>query len=329
MPGYFIIYILYDSFAEYNWPFDRVSCHIVVFYPLLVYATPWLLLAISLERARAIFTPFAKRLSSKTVVLSSTIIMICSIAITIKHGLSFKYEIDVSRYVDGTLYVYNRCVSYMSEKDNMIYTFITFSVSIWLPMILIGVVSCCTYMKMKKRAQISKHISSKDYDAQLVQLSRLFTIVTLVFYVCYLPSTIHYTIYVYYRNSQDAFNWDSFNRATFFTELLLFSNSSLNPLIYSKIHLKIFKLLKLPITHCIDNFVCFTVFDVCKKPYAVPHHTDRDNHHLLNHISANCIDVNCPGAIEPCENVEEPSNILQSHFRQDGKIKSYVYETVF
>ena len=62
IPGYIITGLVCFFVEFYNWPFGEVTCHIVMFFPFLIFATPWLLLAISLERARIIFRPFDNKL---------------------------------------------------------------------------------------------------------------------------------------------------------------------------------------------------------------------------------------------------------------------------
>ena len=67
-----------------TWPFGYYSCRIVIFYPCLFYATSWLLLAISLERARAIYYPFKDKLKTHIVVVLSSVIILSSVALEMR-----------------------------------------------------------------------------------------------------------------------------------------------------------------------------------------------------------------------------------------------------
>ena len=70
IPSYVITDIIYFFPPEDpTWPFGKYSCYFALFYPFLFYTTSWLLLAISLERARAIYKPFADEISKQVVIL--------------------------------------------------------------------------------------------------------------------------------------------------------------------------------------------------------------------------------------------------------------------
>ena len=240
-----------------NCIFGEITCRVAQFYPLLFFATPWLLLAISLERARAVFRPFADRLCAKAVIIISTMILIGSFSLSMKLGLSFRYETNSYIYFDGTLLEYSVCTSNMNTKDRSINSFVILSLGVWLPMILIPIVLILTFYKLKEQARLRKNSSTQDWNAQLSRISRTFTVVLVVFYVCYLPDTITDTaIAIYYllsgKNTYDDAVLTSYTVTTF----LLFSNSCLNPVIYSKIHVNIYNCLKRHIVNCVQKSPC-------------------------------------------------------------------------
>ena len=169
-----------------------------------------------------------------------------------------------------TLYQYTDCAPYDSNRDTLINTIITFSIGIWLPMIMIVVVNILMYIKIRKQATKRKLSSSHNSSAQMVQISRTFMIVVVVYFVCYLPHTILHTMYDSFHNatefiSNTAFNKANrvFNRALPFTNFLLFSNSCLNPIIYSKIHKKIYDWIKVAMIRCKKRFSC--IWNWCKQ----------------------------------------------------------------
>ena len=79
-------------------------CRISKFYFSLFFATSWLLVAISMERARAIFKPFANRLSARFVILMSAIILVGAGALNLKFVLSYKYHTNILVYHKGSVY---------------------------------------------------------------------------------------------------------------------------------------------------------------------------------------------------------------------------------
>ena len=117
-------------------------------------------------------------------------------------------------------------------------------------MLLIVVVYILIYLKMKKQAQFRQRTASINSDTQMVQLSKTFTIVVLVYFICYLPSTISTVIIKYHLYSHMRIeNSIGYSARTIFV-CLLFSNSCMNPIIYSKVHIKIYNLVRQLILAC-------------------------------------------------------------------------------
>ena len=237
IPSYFIIKMLY---AE-TWPFGATTCRIMTFYPSLYYATPWLLLAISVERARAIYRPFANRLSTRFVISISVLVLVCSVALTMYEGLSFRYADNFHHYLEGAVYEYSLCYFELSFKEILINMILTRTVGVWFPMLLIALVYTFMFLKLKNQLKGMKRKSSHDGKAQMKRILRTFTVVIAVFYICYLPQTILYTIYVCYRHLNKHLNMDAFETANTYLVVLYFSNGCLNPVIYSRIDVKLKK----------------------------------------------------------------------------------------
>ena len=142
LPGYYIVinisyrFHLYTSPEFAHWPFGKVACHIFPFYPLLLYATAWILLAISMERARAIFRPFAEKLSAKFVIIVSSVVLIASGALYLSVGLRFRYLANLNIYINGTMYAYSKCTMRMKEMERLIVNFVRLAIGIWTPMLV-------------------------------------------------------------------------------------------------------------------------------------------------------------------------------------------------
>ena len=281
-PGLVIVDTLYESPVSAPWPFGKLACQISLFWPLLTYATSWLLLAISLERARAIFRPFRDKLRAKFVIVSSIMILACSFFISFKTGLRIRYYPNLPVYVDGTLYEYADCSVDLSGGDPLIEFFIAYTIGLWIPMLVIPIVYIQIYLELKKQTQLRKYSSTHEPSAQLTRISRTFISVLVVFYVCYLPTTIIDAIYVYSVNAEMNVNTDLLDTSYVVTQSLLFSNSCLNPVIYSKIHLKIYHYIKQLIRTCRRG-----IWPSQKAIETLPLTTLKDNQHSQTYVSEN------------------------------------------
>ena len=232
------------------WPLGELACKIDFFRPLLDYSTAWLLLAISLERARAIYKPFAHRLHTKFVLLVSALILVCSLALVMKDGLHNSYT-KLHVFVDGTAYEAYYCYLQDTSEKEALNTIIIISViGIFLPMLLIAIVYVLMYVKLRKQAQIRMQHSSHNSSAQMVKVLRTFAIVVVVFYICYLPATINDIGLFFYTD------YNTYNTVVIYSNPLFFINSCLNPVIYSKIHGKIYRKMKELFKSCTVKISC-------------------------------------------------------------------------
>ena len=130
-------------------------------------------------------------------------------------------------------------------------------------MILIALVYLLMYLRIKQEANQRRFNSSHDSSAQMSQVSRTFTIVVVVYFVCYIPTSILVVIQDYSLFVTEVISVHSYNNALPFTNLLLFSNSCLNPLTYSKIHMKIYNVIKDRIARY--NLKISIICDWCKQ----------------------------------------------------------------
>ena len=336
MPGIAIVGdILYKFPFFYHWPFGESACYIFHFHGFLIYSTPWLLLAISMERARAVYKPFADRLSARFVLLISTVILLGSCALNMKAGISFKYETGKLFYIEGATYEYTTCYINLSKKEYLIETLVTFSIGIWFPMLLILIVYILMYIKLKKQAVIRRNSSSQNSNAQMTQISRTFSIVLIVFYICYLPSTMLFPYLIQSINTED---YDTV-RAVF--SVLLFTNSCLNPIIYSKIHEKIYKNMKQLIGVCGGQCACAVEYDCCNRRQSTPprsspddisnqreNHQNRYNDHMESYYGPE-IEFGTPHALsgQSCEHEEVNIDNISDQYEQENSRTDDVQET--
>ena len=142
----------------------------------------------------------------------------------------------------------------LSVEDQLISICVTIALGIWLPMILITVVYILMYIKLKRQAKIRRHTTSHDSQAQMNSISRTFTMVVVVFYICYLPPSILLLIYLESIHRQMSIDDDAYTVTVSVTDFLWYSNSCLNPIIYSRIHEKIYECIKKSLEHADRNF---------------------------------------------------------------------------
>ena len=204
----------------------------------------------SLETARAIYRPFAVKLHTRFITLSSILILVCSFALELRRGLSVRYVSNIHVYINGTDYEYSDCFHDVDPKENLVITIISLALGIWLPMLLIAVVYTLIYSRLKKQDKLRRQNSSQISNTQMRSISKTFTVILVTYYVCYLPFTIQYTILSYLASKEET-NLRAYskvhNLVLPFTNFLMFSSSSLNPLIYGRIHSKIYSGVKISI----------------------------------------------------------------------------------
>ena len=119
--------------------------------------------------------------------------MVGASALNLRYILSFTYESDIYRYFEGAAYIYSVCYPNSSDKEYLIETLVTYFIGIWIPMFLTAIVYFLMYFRLMKHSEIRRNSFSQDSSAQLTKISRTFTIVLIVFYICYLPFTILFT----------------------------------------------------------------------------------------------------------------------------------------
>ena len=348
LPPSHINEILYYFAGIHHWPFGEVICYISSFYLTWLFTTPWLLLAISVERARAIYRPFANRLSAKFVIAISAVVFVGSCALHLKNVLKFEYVTNLKTYIDGTVYEYSTCESKMSYKELLIANFVTFSIGVWVPMILIALVYTLTFLKLKELAEITRNSSSQPSSAQLKKISRTFTTVILVFYICYLPATIVSTISswkLYYfelnpKNDISRNDIEVISTAFTISHLLMYTNCSLNPVIYSKVHIRIYNRVKQIIiffkhrcTLKAESNNCSRHLDTFVVSSTMHELKDRENQQR-DHVFSNCgpeLEVGLPRACteQPCKNNKAELEIMPDLNHECSRHADQPQETAF
>ena len=156
--------------------------------------------------------------------------------------MEVKYITNLHLYIDGIGYIYSLCDRVENgRKQNLLYTILTSIFGVWLPLLLIAMINILMYIKLRRQAKQMQSTSSQDSNAQINTLSRTFTIILVALYVCYLPFTIQIVINGYVEYTSKAAVLKHIHP---FSHFLWFCNSAVNPIIYSKVHVKIWNLVK-------------------------------------------------------------------------------------
>ena len=130
-------------------------------------------------------------------------------------------------------------------------------------MVFIAIVYALLYFKLKEQAEIRQKTSSHDAHAQLNKISRTFKRVLMAFYVCYLPFTLQYLVHASFQYFGIKVNAYASNIALTITSNLWVINCCINPLIYSKIHTRIYEHIR-PLMITIRDS-CFCSNDLCRS----------------------------------------------------------------
>ena len=201
---------------------------------------------------RAIFKPFKPKLKNTVIILTSIIIVVCSLALAI-HVIvgghkSWRISFQEGRifYVQHTTVLASMCYFTYPKLDKiLLYSYILiYSIGLWFPAIILFTLHFIMYHKLKKEAQIRTNTSTMDSTLQMRRMMKTFSVIVIAFYICMIPHSILHTYLTH-----TVISGKVMNRKLYYTMSLTFTclqniNSCLNPLIYAKIHLKICSALK-------------------------------------------------------------------------------------
>ncbi|KFQ20759.1 G-protein coupled receptor 1, partial [Mesitornis unicolor] len=229
------------SFAD-SWVFGEIFCKILVFIIYCsMYASIFLITALSLERLMAVFYPFTiQRYKSKEKI---SLIMFLIWFLSITFGISvipFQETEDVNGVELCT------CRSYSSSRQKVSYLLLETLAGFVIPFLII----CTCYMCVARR------ISRMTYQSKQ-RSERLIASVVVAFIVCWFPHHLFnildiISIQIEFSNEEMSLALDGIvNRGVYISGALVFISSCINPLLYAfaarrfQDHLRFTKLSKL------------------------------------------------------------------------------------
>ena len=114
--------------------------------------------------------------------------------IRLKRSLGYARNTPVYRY---------KCIRRETNKEYLLYDVLTFSIGLWIPMLIIIVVHITMYIRLRQRSRIRAQHSTADTTAEMRRTLKIFVVVVLAFMICTLPNSvihmierIHYDYYI-------------------------------------------------------------------------------------------------------------------------------------
>ena len=187
---------------------------------------------------RAIFLPFKPRLRTRSVICVTIIIAVCSLAPSAYVATTTKLT-RIHEIVRNTPVYHDICKVYENNEQKLIYILIIYTIGVWVPIVIILVVHIAMYIKLHQQSRIRAQHTTTDTTAQMRRTLKIFVIVVFAFIICILPLTVFECIIIINRDYFDSI--PHLNKAHAFSIPLCNLNSCLNPLIYAKIHSRIYK----------------------------------------------------------------------------------------
>ena len=149
-------------------------------------------------------------------------------------------------YLKDTAILVQKCTWKLpGSADMLFYDFIlTYSVGIWVPSLILLILHIIIYRKLQKQANIRMHTSTMNSSQQMKKVVKTFYMIVIAFCVCMLPNSFLITYYAYTRTSGKSVDPKVMYIMHLIFPCLWNLQSCLNPLIYGKIHHKIFLALR-------------------------------------------------------------------------------------
>ena len=141
------------------------------------------------------------------------------------------------------------CYSTVVKETEIFYDcIVTLTIGMWVPAIMLLTLHVVMYRKLQQQALMRKHSSTLDSTRQMRSIFRTFSIIIISFFICILPlSFLQFTIYYLLFSGQQKVLDAKANLLLTMQHIFICLqdvNSCLNPLIYGKVHHKIYSVMK-------------------------------------------------------------------------------------
>lgn len=217
-----------------NWPFGRIPCNII--YPLqtaLMSVSVITLVVMSLERYRAIATPFKQKPSGRK-------------KITVVIGIWVFSAIIATPYATILQYGGKYCSEFWPEEySSKIYTVAMFVFLYVIPLSVITIVYSAIGVFLYKHTKRIKRVTSANsinYVKRLLQrrrhrnmkITKVFVAGVVAFAICQLPTHV---IWLWYELGNGG-QWEHFDDVRVLCSVLTYLNSAIDPFIFGSLDVR-------------------------------------------------------------------------------------------
>ena len=186
---------------------------------------------------RVIFFPFKTRIRTKFVTFVTLMIALCSVAFKTYGATKFRFSSRISN-INRLPVSTDHCALYSTNEERFVRSLIRYCIWLWLPMFIVTLLHIAMFLKLKQqRAKIRAASTSSIPNCQMQRTLIIFLVVVFAFLTCSFPLSILNCIK--YRHPH--FHKLHLVNLRNYCIPLAYLQSCLNPFIYSKIHLKIYR----------------------------------------------------------------------------------------
>ena len=213
-----------------GFPFGEILCFLV--YPLqtvLMAVSVITLLSMSLERRRIVMKTMRPRILPRTIKIAICVSWIAPTVITIPYAFVLK--------LDGA-----QCMEKWSEKWHVkVFTLTNFTIFFVIPIVVIATSYFLAERKLQMELQKlddmmegnerSRSNYIKKRTIQKLQVTKIFITAVVAFFICMLPTHL---VWIWHDFAQGK-NYKYFTDILIFANILMYSNSALNPFIFKSV----------------------------------------------------------------------------------------------
>jgi len=212
-------------------PIGHAGCKLISFVTLAsVSVSAFTLVLISIDRYTIVKWPLREYPPTWKLATSISMTWILSLIL----GFFYFLRVNLHAPYDGENYYI--CSNFAEYGEYLVHTLVTVVAQVIIPIVVITVLYALIILELRKTARNRLfHASERERKIRLkrnTRATKLFVVIIIIFYVCILPVTIFFLIYL-----SDAVQMTE-GLLHLFTclEMLKMLNSCVNPIIYSRLH---------------------------------------------------------------------------------------------
>lgn len=213
-----------------EFPYGAALCHLIYpFQSVLVYVSVLTLLFMCVDRYRLIVTPLKQRIQLKTGLATITVIWILSCLLVLPLSLALKSFCN-----EEWPHAYSGKVLTIT-----IFTFL-YLIPLLVMTVLYSFIIRVLYkdtksLRLRRNVSASSHPSPSLPTQRNLKIVQVFVVAVLVFAVCMLPTHITWLWHDFGSGSQRP---ELFNKVVTFSNILMYANSVVNPIIFGSIDVR-------------------------------------------------------------------------------------------